>query len=146
MQGKAGRSPPGCPPRRLEIIANWSVNLIGSLASIESGNLFACAPAGCSSCTSRRTPRSRGRHANSSQMRGLGGRSCPRNRSSRQRPSRDRKTNFRSFIYSRSSTISANWVKIGPVDVQIIGLTESLYTGWQWRNFDASWLSPPSCE
>ena len=19
------------------------------------------------------------------------------------------------------------------------------YTGWQWRNFDASWLSPPSC-
>ena len=72
MQGKAGRSPPGCPPRRLEIIANWSVNLIGSLASIESGNLFACAPAGCSSCTSRRTPRSRGRHANSSQMRGLG--------------------------------------------------------------------------
>jgi len=36
------------------------------------------------------------------------------------------KTNFRSFIYSHSSTKPANWLKIGPVDVQIIGLTESL--------------------
>ena len=34
--------------------------------------------------------------------------------------------NFRSFIYSHSSTIPANWVKIGPADVQIKGLTESL--------------------
>ena len=29
-------------------------------------------------------------------------------------------------MYSRSSTIPANWVKIGPVDVEIIGRTESL--------------------
>jgi len=36
------------------------------------------------------------------------------------------KTNFRLFIYSHSSTKPANWLKIGPVDVQIIGLTESL--------------------
>jgi len=37
---------------------------------------------------------------------------------------RDRKNSFRSFIYSQSSTIPANLVKIGPVDVEIIGLTE----------------------
>jgi len=36
-------------------------------------------------------------------------------------PSRDRKRNFRSFIYSH---IPANSVKIGPVDGEIIGLTE----------------------
>jgi len=29
-------------------------------------------------------------------------------------------------MYSRSSTIPANWVKIGPVDVEIIGRTELL--------------------
>jgi len=39
---------------------------------------------------------------------------------------RDRKTNFRSFIYSHSSSISTNWVKIRLVDVQTKGLTESL--------------------
>jgi len=33
--------------------------------------------------------------------------------------------NFRSFTYSHTYTIPANWVKIGLVDVQIKGLTES---------------------
>ena len=37
---------------------------------------------------------------------------------------RDRKTNFSSFIYSHSSTNTANLVTISPVDVQIIGLRE----------------------
>jgi len=36
------------------------------------------------------------------------------------------KNNFKSFIYSQKSTIPANLVKIGPVGVEIIGLTESL--------------------
>jgi len=34
------------------------------------------------------------------------------------------KNNFRSFIYGQSSTNSANFVKIGPVDVEIINVTE----------------------
>jgi len=34
------------------------------------------------------------------------------------------KNNFRSFIYGQRSTSPANFVKIGPVDVEIIGLTE----------------------
>jgi len=34
---------------------------------------------------------------------------------------RDRKTNFRSFIYSLSSTNPANLVNIGVADVEIIG-------------------------
>jgi len=34
------------------------------------------------------------------------------------------KNNFRLFIYGQSSTNHANFVKIGPVDVEIIGLTE----------------------
>jgi len=34
---------------------------------------------------------------------------------------RDRKINFRSFIYGQSST---NPKKIGPVDIEIFGLTE----------------------
>jgi len=37
---------------------------------------------------------------------------------------RDRKNNFKSFIYGQSSTNIANFVKIGPVDVEIICLTE----------------------
>jgi len=36
----------------------------------------------------------------------------------------DRKNNVRPFIYGQSSHNSANFVKIGPVDVEIIGLTE----------------------
>jgi len=38
--------------------------------------------------------------------------------------SRDRKTELRSFIYGQSFTNPANFVKIGPVDVEIIGLIE----------------------
>jgi len=53
-----------------------------------------------------------------------GGRFCPQNWLSRQRPLRDRKNSFRSIIYGERSTIPANFVKIGPVDVEIIGLTE----------------------
>jgi len=34
------------------------------------------------------------------------------------------KGNFRSFIYSHSSTIRANSVKIGPGDAEITGLAE----------------------
>jgi len=37
---------------------------------------------------------------------------------------RNRKIYLRSFIYGQSSTILANFLKIGPVDVEIIGLTE----------------------
>jgi len=37
---------------------------------------------------------------------------------------RDRKRYFGSFIYGQSSTSPANFVKIGPVDVEIIGVTE----------------------
>jgi len=36
----------------------------------------------------------------------------------------DRKNNFRSFIYGQSSTNPTNFAKIGPVDVEIIGMTE----------------------
>ena len=35
-----------------------------------------------------------------------------------------RKTDFRSFIYSQSSTNTENSAKTGPVDVEIVGLTE----------------------
>jgi len=34
------------------------------------------------------------------------------------------KNNFRSFIYGQSSTNPANFMEIGPVDVEIIGLKE----------------------
>jgi len=39
-------------------------------------------------------------------------------------PLRIEKNTFSSFIYSQSSTKPANFVKIGPIDVEIIGLTE----------------------
>jgi len=52
---------------------------------------------------------------------------------------RDRKTNFRSFIHSRSSTNTANAVKISLVDVEIIGLTESAEKKKQQQN-----ISQPS--
>ena len=39
-----------------------------------------------------------------------------------------KKNNFGSFIYGESSTNSANAVKIGPVDVEIICLTEHTHT------------------
>jgi len=41
----------------------------------------------------------------------------------RQRLLKDRKTNFRLIIYSRSFTNPEKLVKIGPVDFEIIGLT-----------------------
>jgi len=37
---------------------------------------------------------------------------------------RDQKTNFRLVIYSQSSASAGNVEKIGPVDIEIIGLTE----------------------
>jgi len=42
----------------------------------------------------------------------------------KQRPFTERKTNSRLFIYSRSSTDTANRVKIGVVDSKNIGLTK----------------------
>ena len=41
-----------------------------------------------------------------------------------QRPLRDRKNNFRSFVDGQSSTVAANFVKIGLADVEIIGLRQ----------------------
>ena len=41
-----------------------------------------------------------------------------------QRTLRDRKTNFQLIIYSHIYTNPENLGKIGPVDVEIIGLTE----------------------
>jgi len=58
----------------------------------------------------------------------------------RQRPLSDRKTNFGSFIYSHSSTIPANWVKIGLIDVQIVGQIDSLKFLLKQQHF----ISPPS--
>ena len=37
---------------------------------------------------------------------------------------RSKKNNFTSFIHGQSSTNPVNFVKIGPVDVEIIGLKE----------------------
>ena len=63
----------------------------------------------------------------------------PQNWLPRQRPMRDRKTNFSSFIRSHSSANTANAAKIGLVDVEIIGLTESAEKKKQQQN-----ISPPS--
>jgi len=41
-----------------------------------------------------------------------------------QQPLGNQKNNFRSFIYGQSSTVPANFVKIGLVDVEIMGLKE----------------------
>jgi len=35
-----------------------------------------------------------------------------------------KKNNFNSFVYGESSTNGANFAKIGPVDVEMVGLTE----------------------
>jgi len=48
----------------------------------------------------------------------------PQNWLPRQRPLRNRKTYFGSFVYGQSYTNPANLVKIGLVDVEIIGLME----------------------
>ena len=44
------------------------------------------------------------------------------------------RNNFRSFIYSHSSTKPENSVKIGSVDVETIGLAEIVRTKKQIRN------------
>ena len=89
---------PAPPHVRLLITVNLSVNW------------FACIH--CSSCNPRRM---------STVWISSGFR--PQNPLSRQHPFRDRKTNFRPFIHSHSSTNPANLVMIGPVDVQITSLT-----------------------
>jgi len=83
---------------------------------------FACVQR--STCNSCRTPPSTESHANPILWIGPG--FGPQNWLPRQRPLGNRKPNFRSFIHSHSSTNPANLVKIGPVDVEMIGLTESL--------------------
>jgi len=45
-----------------------------------------------------------------------------------QNPSKDRKTNFTLIIYSHGSTNPEKLAKIGPVDFEIIGLTEIVKT------------------
>jgi len=83
---------------------------------------FACVQR--STCTSCRTPPSTESHANPFLWIWPGfGR---QNWLPRQRPLRDRKPNFKSFIHSHGSTNPANLVKIVPVDVEMIGLTKSL--------------------
>ena len=99
MQGKARLY-------RLEIIVNWSVNW------------FACVLR--STCTSCRTPPSIECHAK------------PILWIKADKPTKigchgkvlygSKKINFRSFIYSHSTTNLANLVKIGPVHVEIIGV------------------------
>jgi len=49
----------------------------------------------------------------------------------------DKKNNVRSFIYGQRSTSRAYFVKIGPVDVEIIGvkeITNNVYFKKQQRN------------
>jgi len=131
---KTKRSPPGDPHRRLSIAVNWSVNGVVRLRpSNQVICIFLCAPAECSSCTHRPVNRTlllrlhfsphaeisrTARELKSSVWIG-GGRFSPQNWLPRQRPLRDRKTNFRSFVYSRSSTMPGNWVTIGQVDFHI---------------------------
>jgi len=84
---------------------------------MESDNLFACAAVAL--LVVRRPSEC---HANYSVWIGPG--FVQQNWLPRQRLSTDRKTNSRSFIYSHSSTNPAHLVKIGPLDVEIIGQTE----------------------
>jgi len=70
------------------------------------------------------------------------GYSQPKNWLPWQRLLRDRKTDFRSFIYSRNSTNPANSVKIGLVDVGIKGLTEIVK--FKKRRKNNHFISPPS--
>ena len=59
--------------------------------------------------------------------------------------SRDRKTELRSFIYGQSFTNPANFAKIGPVDVEIIGLieitenTKTKFNGSSFGYLEAGW-------
>ena len=58
-----------------------------------------------------------------------------------QRPSRDQKTNLKSFICSHSYTNSKNLVKIGPGDVDISSLTEIVKNKNEKQRHS---ISPPS--
>jgi len=90
-------SPSGYSPSRLLVIVNWSVNWFA--------------------CVVRRHLANRTR----TQFYGpIESDKTNKNLLPRQHPLRNKKTNFRSFIYSRSSTNPANLVKAGPVDVDII--------------------------
>ena len=113
-------------PIRLSASPSVSVLLIGQLigspASVESRDLFLPAP--CTAiallvvCRRRRPSEC---HANYKVRDGC--RFCLQNWLPWQRPLRDRRNNFRSFIHSQRSTSPANFVKLGPVDVEMIGLT-----------------------
>jgi len=87
--------------------------LIGSPVSIKSGNLFACALH--SNCPSE---------CHASYRVNIGGRFCPQNWLPWQHPLMDRKNDLRLFIYGQSFASPANFVKIGVVDDELIGLTE----------------------
>ena len=54
----------------------------------------------------------------------IGGRFCPQNWLPWQHPLMDRKNDLRLFIYGQSFASPANFVKIGVVDDELIGLTE----------------------
>jgi len=112
-------SPPAYPPRRLLIML-----LIGpgSPASIESGNGLPAPSIATALLVVRRRRRPSECHVNYKARNG--GQICPQNWLPRQRPLRDRKYKFTTFICGQSSTDPANVVKICAVDVWIIGLTE----------------------
>ena len=55
------------------------------------------------------------------------GRFCPQKPVATATSLEGSKNSFRSFIYGLRSTSSANFVKIGPVDVEIIGLKLTFY-------------------
>jgi len=68
-----------------------------------------------------------------------GGRFHPQNWFPRQRPFSDPKNNFRFFIYGQSPTKRANFVKIGPVNVEIIGLTEIIKNNSKNKPSSSEW-------
>jgi len=95
---------------------------LGSPASIESGNGLPAPSIATALLVVRRRRRPSECHANYKAWNG--GQICPQNWLPRQRPLRDRKYKFTTFICGQSSTDPANVVKICAVDVWIIGLTE----------------------
>ena len=120
-KAKPDCSPPGYSSNRLLIIVNLLLNWFGSPASIESGTLFAGTlhsnchflsfAGGAALANVMRTTRC-GLEVDYAHKIGCHG-NVPRGME---------KSNFSSFIYGQSSTNPANLVKIGPVDVDIIGL------------------------
>ena len=121
-------SPPGYPPSRLLIIVNWSVNW------------FACIQR--STCTFSRTSPSCKSHANPFLWIGLG--FHPQNWLPQQRTLKDRKANFRSFMYNHSSTNPANLVRIGWVDVEINWYDRIVKFKQNKYETVAEHISPPS--